>query len=63
MRSESSFGVRWDVRGEYAREIQSSDAEGLSGKRITATVVPAQAALPWDTVTDYAARDYSDLLD
>ena len=62
-RGSKSVLVRWDVEGQFAREIRSSDADGLSGKRIRASVAPAQALLPWDAVAGFAARDYSDLLD
>lgn len=58
-----SLVVIWDIAGQYAREIRSDDAQGLSGRVIRASIVPSPTPLPWNTLAGYAARDYSDLLD
>ena len=62
-RDRQTIHIAWDQRGEYAREIISEDSLGLGGRTIRATPIPAPQPLPWDTVKDYAKRDYSDLLD
>ncbi|MGH8447516.1 MAG: hypothetical protein ACREVL_19800 [Solimonas sp.] len=62
-RDRQTLRVVWDSGGQYAREIVSEDSQGLGGRTIRATTIAAPQPLPWATLKDYAARDYSDLLD
>ncbi|WP_296556922.1 hypothetical protein [Pigmentiphaga sp.] len=62
-RGESMITVDWDMKGQYARRVETRGPHGLSVNRITVTAAPAPAVLPWKAVEGYERGDYSDLLD
>ena len=61
--NEQTTVVDWDVKGQYPRRIERSDAHGTSLTRVTAQHVAAPKVLPWVASASYARGDYSDLLD
>lgn len=62
-RNHQRITLVWDPEREYAVSIAAKADNGLSGRTITVKEAADPAPQPWDMVTGYRMRDYSDLLD
>jgi len=62
-RGDVTVRVSWDVKGQYPRRVESSDAHGHVRRETRVTLIEAPNPLPWKTLAGYADVDYSDLLD
>ncbi|WP_374261454.1 hypothetical protein [Zoogloea sp.] len=60
---DAKVQVLWDESARYPRRIESTNASGTQRATLTATREAMPATLPWATLTGYAQKEYSDLLD
>lgn len=61
--SDSVVRVLWDEAAAYPRRVESSGRSGTVRKAMVAEVVPAPATAPWERLSGYRGREYSDYLD
>ncbi len=59
----TALRILWDPVLELPLQVQSQSADGLSNRRTSVRVLPAQAKQPWKATGQYAVKDYSDFLD